>query len=214
MKALFVNCSPRKNWNTQKLLERAMQGAKDSGAECELVNLYDIAFKGCVSCFACKLKARKQDGLCAFKDPLTPILEKARNSDVLVIGSPVYFSYPTAYMRAFLERFGFPLMDYSGNTNLDRKIQSALIFTMNAPEDIAEKFNYPVLLGANATALERLLGNCEVLNVYDTYQFSDYSRYEAKMFDPDHKAKRRDEQFPIELDKAYDLGKRLVERAK
>ena len=62
MKALFVNGSPRKNWNTVKLLERAMEGAKDLGAECELVNIYDKPFKGCVSCFACKVKNSKCNG--------------------------------------------------------------------------------------------------------------------------------------------------------
>ena len=39
MKALFVNGSPRKNWNTHKMLESAMKGASDSGAECEMIHL-------------------------------------------------------------------------------------------------------------------------------------------------------------------------------
>ena len=56
MKALFVNGSPRKNWTTHKMLESAMEGAREAGAETELVHLYDAAFKGCVSCFACKVK--------------------------------------------------------------------------------------------------------------------------------------------------------------
>ena len=33
MKALFINGSPRKNWNTAKMLESAMKGASDAGAE-------------------------------------------------------------------------------------------------------------------------------------------------------------------------------------
>ena len=214
MKALFINGSPRKNWNTFKMLESAMQGAKDSGAECELINLYDFAVKGCVSCFACKLKNNKTNGICAFKDSLTPTLEKARNSDLIVIGSPVYFSYPTAQMRAFLERFLFPLMDYSGGRVLKKNMPSAVIFTMNCPEDLAGKINYPVLLGANVDALKRILGYSEILCAYDTYQFTDYSRYEANMFDPEHKAKHREEQFPIDLKNAYELGKRLVQKAK
>lgn len=46
LKAIFINSSPRKKWNTFKALESAMKGAQDAGAECELVNLYDIDFKG------------------------------------------------------------------------------------------------------------------------------------------------------------------------
>ena len=78
MKALFVNGSPRKNWNTHKMLESAMEGAGEARAETELAHLYDTAFKGCVSCFACKVKNSRTNGLCAFRDPLTPTLEKAR----------------------------------------------------------------------------------------------------------------------------------------
>ena len=43
MKALFINGSPRKNGNTAQLLKRAMDGAREAGAEVELVNLYDAA---------------------------------------------------------------------------------------------------------------------------------------------------------------------------
>ena len=56
MKVLFVNGSPRKKWTTAKLLESAAQGAIDAGATVKLVHLYDEPFRGCVSCFACKLK--------------------------------------------------------------------------------------------------------------------------------------------------------------
>ena len=61
MQALFINGSPRKNGNTAKLLKRAMEGATEAGAETELINLYDrsLNFKGCMSCFACKLKGGK-----------------------------------------------------------------------------------------------------------------------------------------------------------
>lgn len=50
MKAIFVNGGPRKQWSTYKMLEQAMKGAADAGAEVEMINLYDIPFKGCVSC--------------------------------------------------------------------------------------------------------------------------------------------------------------------
>ena len=78
VKALFINGSPRKNGNTAQLLKRAMDGAREAGAEVELVNLYDrnLNYKGCMSCFACKLKGGKK-GVCSFKDDLQPILQKA-----------------------------------------------------------------------------------------------------------------------------------------
>ncbi len=86
-KALFINGSPRKNGNTAQLLKRAMDGAREAGAEAELMNLYDrsLNYKGCMSCFACKLKGGKK-GVCSFKDDLQPILQKAVEADVLVCG--------------------------------------------------------------------------------------------------------------------------------
>lgn len=66
-KALFINGSPRKIGNTSQLLKRAMDGAREAGAEVELVNLYDrnLNYKGCMSCFACKIKGGKK-GVCSF----------------------------------------------------------------------------------------------------------------------------------------------------
>lgn len=221
MKALFINGSPRKNWNTFKLLESAMKGASEAGAESELVHLYDFAFKGCVSCFACKLKNNKTNGLCAFKDPLTPTLEKARNSDVIVIGSPVYFSYPTGPVRSFMERLMFPVATYLIDEKtgehvkfLKRTIPTAMIYTMNCSEKFMQKIQYPVLLGESGENLKTLFGYNEILYSCDTYQFSDYSRYEVNMFKESEKAIQREKQFPIDLQNAYELGKRLVEKAK
>ena len=47
----------------------------------------------------------------------------------------------------------------------------------------------------------------------DTYQFSDYSRYDMNLFDEAAKRAHRDAQFPIDLAAARALGKRLVEKA-
>ena len=220
MKALFVNGSPRKNWNTHKMLAQAMKGAQDAGAECELVHLYDLSFKGCMSCFACKLKGNKTNGLCVIRDGLRPVLEKALESDVIVMGSPVYFSYPTGMFRLFIERLLFPIMSYNVNPDgtrpraIDKTIYSGIIYTMNCPEDFAPKIHYPELLAPNAGACEIVLGYCETLCAYNTYQFTDYSRYDCSMFSEPDKAEHREKVFPEDLKKAYDLGKRLVEKAK
>ncbi len=65
MKAIFINGSPRKNMNTAKMPNEAMQGAESAGSEAELINLYSINFLGCKSCFACKIKNSKTIGVCA-----------------------------------------------------------------------------------------------------------------------------------------------------
>ncbi len=213
MKALFINGSPRKNGNTAKLLQRALEGARDAGAEVELVNLYDrdLNYKGCMSCFACKLKGGKK-GVCSFKDDLQPILQKAVETDVLVCGSPNYCGYPTAGLRAFMERMEFPTVNYSdySKPTVLKKIHSATIYTMNCPnEEVYKMLNYQHLMDNSAMQLG-VFGPTEILCSFDTYQFNNYDRYDAAAFDPQHKAEVRDNQFPKDLEKAYELGKRLV----
>ncbi|MBQ6155317.1 MAG: flavodoxin family protein [Bacteroidales bacterium] len=219
IKASFVNGGPRKRNNTAQMLESAMRGAQDAGAGVELVHLYDLNLKGCKSCFACQLKNAKTDGVCAIRDDLRPILEKAHEADVIVIGSPVYFSYPTGATRSFPERLVFPnfTYDYDEQGNRRRPIipkRTAMIFTMNIPEEAMADWKYPVLLGSCADQLRQNFGHSETLYACNTYQFNDYSRYAMTVFKEEDKRRHRDEHFPIDLQNAYELGKRLVEQAK
>lgn len=218
VKAMFVNGSPRKQWNTAKMLESAMQGATEAGAECEMVHLYDINFHGCKSCFACKLKNSKTNGVCAIKDDLRPVLERARQCDVLVLGSPVYYSYPTGDLRSFMERLAFPVGTYmyeNGKpvTLRDKVIPTAMIFTMNCPEDYMKQIGYPTLLEENTKVMANIFGYSETLYACNTYQFNDYSRYDFNLFSEEDKRRYRDEHFAIDLQNARDLGRRLVEMA-
>ena len=216
--AMLFNASPRKGWNTHKMLEAAKAGAEQAGAVAELVNLYDIKFPGCRSCFACKLKNAKTDGICAIRDELRPILERARQADVLVLGSPIYFAYPTGVYRAFLERLAFPVYSYHYENGQplvcrDKVIETANIFTMNCPDGMMRELGYPAILESNTQTLETVFGESETLYSCDTYQFADYSRYDMNLFDEAAKRAHRDSQFPIDLANARALGKRLVEKA-
>lgn len=140
MKAVFINGSPRKNFNTAKMLKKAIEGAQSVGAECELINLFDFEFTGCRSCFACKIKNSKTNGVCAIRDSIRPVIEKAQEADIIVIGSPVYFGYPTGQVRNLVERLLFPLDTYlvdenGGRVKVPHKpVQTAMIYTMNCPE--------------------------------------------------------------------------------
>ena len=57
-KIILVNGSPRKNGNTAELLKNSAKGAQDARADAAIINLYALNFKGCTSCFFCKIKAR------------------------------------------------------------------------------------------------------------------------------------------------------------
>ena len=217
-KAIVLNASPRKNWNTSRMLKEAQRGAEQAGAEVEYIDLIDLNYKGCISCFACKRIGNNTNGLCAYKDDLRPVLEKILNADAVIIGSPIYYSFPTGMFRNLLERMLFAAGTYmkddeSGWTKrmLTRNIPVGLIYTMNVPENMMKQFNYDTILGTTEWTVKTIFGYAETLNAYDTYQFNDYSKYNCDVFDEKHKAKVRDEQFPKELEKAFDMGKRLVE---
>lgn len=217
VKALFINGSPSKNFNTAQLLQKAMEGAKEAGAEVEMVNLYDrnLNYKGCMSCFACKVKGGKK-GVCSFPDDLKPIMERAMEADVLVCGSPVYCGYPTAGLRAFMERLIFPAVNYADFRHpvINKPKRSATIFTMNCPdEEMYRANNYHILMDTNAHQLG-MFGPTEVLYSFDNYQFNDYSRYDAEGLPAEWKAEKHRTQFPLDLDAAYNLGRRLVEETR
>lgn len=217
-KVIVLNAGPRKNFNTAKMLKEAQNGAQSVGAEVEYFNLYDYSFLGCRSCFACQRKGSVTNNVCAIKDDIRPILEKCVKADAIIIGSPVYFSYPTGVFRNFVERLMFANHTYMVDkerggckSQLNRTIPVGVIFTMNCPEDLAHQINYDVILDENVKCLNHVLGYAQGLYAYDTYQFADYSKYNCDLFDESHKAKVRDEQFPKDLQKAFDLGKKLVE---
>src|SRR5665647_3224861 len=113
MKVIAINGSPRKKWNTATLLNKALEGAASKGAETELIHLYDLDFKGCISCFACKLKDGKSYGKCAVKDELTPLLKQIEEeADAIILGSPIYFGTVSGEMRSSMERLMFPYLTY------------------------------------------------------------------------------------------------------
>lgn len=211
MHVIAVNGSPRKNWNTAVLLQQALDGAASKGAQTELIHLYSLNYKGCVSCFACKRKGGAL-GHCAMRDDLSGVLEKIIRCDVLLLGTPIYFGNITGEMLSFLERLLFSSMTYNTGhrSTFSGKLSSAFFYTMNVSAEAMERNGYTALFARYRTLLERLGGPSEILVSNDTYQFDDYSRYEASMFDEAHKAKVRAEQFPVDCRKAFELGARLA----
>jgi multimeric flavodoxin WrbA len=214
MKVIAINASPRKKWNTATLLNKVLEGAKSQGAETEMIHLYDLNYKGCISCFACRVKDGKSYGKCAVNDDLKPVLEKLREADAFVIGSPIYLFDVTGEMRSFVERFLFPYIEYSNTTTIfPRKIPTGLIYTMNAPESVITEMHLDKVLGSSERLLNRFFGDVEILYSTDTYQFDDYSKVVSDRFDVEAKKKRHEEVFPIDCEKAYNMGVEFAKNA-
>jgi multimeric flavodoxin WrbA len=215
VKILAINGSPRKKWNTATLLEKALEGAASLGAETELVHIYDLDFKGCTSCFACKLKGGNSYGKCAMNDGLTPVLGKIAAASAFVLGSPIYFGTVTGEMRSFMERLLFPYLTYTRppGSLFGRKIPTAFIYTMNVSEQLMREYGYPVHIGLNESVLGRTFGEAESLCSFETLQFEDYNKVVFSYFDPEQRRERRRTVFPEDCRKAFELGARLAATA-
>ena len=140
MKTVIINGGPRKNWNTAQLLQSALKGAQDAGAEAAYFDLYDISYSGCRSCLVCKKKGVADPCKCYYKDGLSPVIEQVHQADHLIMGSPVYFGEPTAQLRAFLERAVYPALTYNTFSSLfTGKIDVDVFLTMARRKSLMRK---------------------------------------------------------------------------
>jgi multimeric flavodoxin WrbA len=196
MKVIALNGSPRKNCNTAKLLKKALEGAKSKGADTELINLYDLNYKGC------------NYGVCAVDDDLKEVIKKIEECNAVIFGSPIYLGSVTGEMRSFMERLIYPYLTYNNppRSLFPKKISTGYIYTMNATEEQLEGSGYELLFATNEYYLKTIFGPTESLFSFDTYQFKDYSRIVNERFDPVKKAKRHSEVFPLDLQNAFDMG--------
>lgn len=100
MNIIGINTSPRKNANTQTLVEAVLNGAAGAGAETRLVHLRELSIHGCMGCEGCK----KQLGHCVQKDDLSPLLRDLAAYDAIVLGTPVYWFHVSAQFKMLVDR--------------------------------------------------------------------------------------------------------------
>lgn len=208
MNVIAINGSPRKNGNSAAMLEAAIKGALENGAAVERIDLFDLDYKGCVSCFGCKLLGGPSFGKCAQQDGLTEVLHKILSADVLLLATPLYFGEVPGAVRNLLERLWFPGQQYAKNhrSAYPRRIKIGLMYSMNLPSEAM----YKGVISSHVQNFNLLLGKTEYVTAVDTMQFDDYSKYASEMFDGAAKKLRKETVFPEECAKAYEMAKRLT----
>ncbi|MBO2526010.1 MAG: hypothetical protein CW341_09985 [Bacteroidetes bacterium] len=207
-KIMIIDGGPRKAMNTAQLLQKFAEGAKSVSGEVEVktLRLYELDYKGCMSCMACKIKG-KASNICKFKDALTPILEEISQADGLVLGSPIYFGQITGLMQAFLERLAFPWLSYNDySMTAPKKMPVVLLETMNGTPERNNSQGY----GAMEHCITSALGQPERIIAYNTYQVKNYNNYELAGFSEEAKQKYREEHWQQDLQNAFDAGKKMA----
>jgi multimeric flavodoxin WrbA len=99
-RVLGIVGSPRRGGNTDILVDEVLAGAAEAGALTEKVMVSKLDIGPCRACDACgKL------GKCVQQDDLPALLEQMDQSDVWVLGTPVYYWGPSAQFKAFVDRW-------------------------------------------------------------------------------------------------------------
>lgn len=97
MKLLAICGSPRKGGNTEILLNEALKGAEEKGAETELVLLAEKNIKFCAGCDDCGFP-------CKIRDDMDEIFKKLVAADIIIIGTPVYYCNVSGTLKNFMDR--------------------------------------------------------------------------------------------------------------
>jgi multimeric flavodoxin WrbA len=105
MKVLAINGSPKKNGNTARLINTVFAELEKEGIETEMINIGRDKITGCLACGYCK---KEQNETCVQKDdPLNEHIQKMKEADGIILGSPVYFADITGQMKCFIDRAGY-----------------------------------------------------------------------------------------------------------
>lgn len=100
MKILALIGSPRKQGNTDILVDEILRGAEMKGHSVEKRYLYDYDILPCLDCRGCK----RGDYICVLKDDMREIYETLQNADIIIFGTPVYWYGPTGKMKLLIDR--------------------------------------------------------------------------------------------------------------
>lgn len=105
MKVVAFNGSPHKEGNTYCALKAVTDELEKEGITCEIIHVGNKMVRGCIACYKC---AVNKDEKCAQKDDdVNEWIQKIKDADGIILGSPVHYSAISATLKAFLDRAFF-----------------------------------------------------------------------------------------------------------
>lgn len=100
-KVLMICASPRKKSNTLQVMEKCSEEIEKNGLETEIISLRKMKIESCHGCLKCA-----KIGKCKLDDGLNEIINKIKESEGFIVGSPVYFGTARGDMMSALQRIG------------------------------------------------------------------------------------------------------------
>ncbi|MCD1295389.1 iron-sulfur protein [Methanocella sp. CWC-04] len=145
MKVIGIIASPRgKNSSTLRLLEAAIEGAYQAGAEVEIVDITKFRINYCKGCGSCYSK-----GECSQEDDFSYVMDKILDSDGIIFGSPNYIDSVTAQMKTLMDR----MSDAKHCQLLDGKYGLTISTTGGGGEEMVIRYMNDFLIGCGATVI-------------------------------------------------------------
>jgi multimeric flavodoxin WrbA len=99
MKILAIYGSPRRRGNTSLLLKRAVDGAREAGAEVDEIVLRDLKMSPCLEIYGCK-----KDGRCVIQDDFQQVYDQLLACRALMLASPIFFYAVSAHTKILMDR--------------------------------------------------------------------------------------------------------------
>ncbi len=127
---IIAICGSSRNGNTEFTLKRILTKAGELGASTELVLLREKKIEFCDGCLSCD-----SSGKCKIRDDMQIIYPKLENADLIIFGSPNYFSNMSGIMKNFVDRMN----PYYTNKMLDgKKMAVAIVGEVNNNNSIGK----------------------------------------------------------------------------
>ena len=99
MKVILVNGSPHKNGCTYTALSEVAGALNKEGIETEIFWVGNKPISGCIACKACV-----KTGKCVIEDTVNEFIEKAKEADGFIFGSPVHYAGASGAITSFMDR--------------------------------------------------------------------------------------------------------------
>lgn len=122
MKVMLVNGSSRNNGCTHTALCEVARALQEEGIDTEIFFIGNTPLSDCIACGKCR-----ELGKCVLEDDVNNFVEKARECDGFVFGSPVYYAHPSGRLLSFMDR-----AFYSGKNAFDHKPAAAVLSARRA----------------------------------------------------------------------------------
>ena len=120
MKVLGIACSPRKNGNTEILMNQALEAAGKEGCKTEIFRVSEKKVAPCDACGSCF-----ETGNCVIQDDMQELYGMLERADGIIFGTPVYFGSVSAQGKAIMDRM-FALLQHRA---LKGKVAGVLVVT-------------------------------------------------------------------------------------